>query len=80
MTTQSEHDVVRVYAGPMVTVELYQQALEEAGVDSNVVGLDLTAGLGSALPGSVELWVKSEDVEKATAAIKLFEADTGVVA
>ena len=80
MTTQSEHDVVRLYSGSVVTVELYQQALKEAGIDSNVVGLDLAAGLGSALPGSVELWVKSEDVERATAAIKLFEADKGMTA
>ena len=80
MTTQSEHDVVRVYAGPVVTVELYQQALKDAGIDSNVVGLDLAAGLGSALPASVELWVKSEDVDGATAAIKRFEADKGIMA
>lgn len=78
--TVNEHDVVRVYAGPVVTVELYQQALKDAGVESNVVGLDLSAGLGSALPGSVELWVKSEDAEKAAAAIKLYEAEKGIMA
>lgn len=80
MTTQSEHDVVRVYAGPVVTVELYQQALKDASIDSKVVGLDLTAGLGSAIPDSVELWVKGEDVDVATAAIKKFEADKGIMA
>lgn len=80
MTTQSEHDVVRVYSGPVVTVELYQQALKDVGIESNVVGLDLAAGLGSALPASVELWVKSEDVDEATAAIQRFEADKGIMA
>lgn len=75
MTTQGEHDVVRVYAGPVVTVELYQQALKEAGIDSKVVGLDLTGGLGTALTNSVELWVKSEDAERAAAAIKRYEDD-----
>ena len=82
MTTDKpgEHDVVRVYAGPVVTVELYQQALKEAGVEGKVVGLDLSAGIGSALPSAVELWVKSEDAERAAAAIKRFEDDKGIMA
>ncbi len=80
MNTHDEHDVVKVYSGTMVSAELYQQALKEAGVESQVVGLSLAASFGSAIPDSVELWVKSEDVEKATAAIKLFEADKGVMA
>lgn len=71
--THDEHDVVKVYTGDVVTAELYQQALKEAGVESNVVGLSLTASFGTAIPGSVELWVKSEDAKKAEAAIKQFE-------
>jgi hypothetical protein len=67
----AEHDVVRVYSGPVVQVELYQQVLTEAGITSTVVGLDLAAGVGSALQNSVELWVKSEDAERAAAAIRL---------
>ena len=63
-----------------MTTELYQQALKEAGIESKVVGLDLAASFGTAIPGSVELWVKSEDAEKAAAAIKLFEANKGVMA
>ena len=79
MTTDNpgEHDVVRVYAGPVVTVELYQQALKEAGIDSHVVGLDLSGSFGSALASSVELWTKSEDAGRATAVIKRFENDKG---
>jgi hypothetical protein len=75
-----DDDVVRVYSGSVVTAELYQQALRDAGIESNVVGLDLSAGLGSAIPGSVELWVKSEDAEKAAAAIERYEADNGATA
>lgn len=67
----TERDVVRVYSGPVVQVELYQQVLTEAGVTSKVVGLDLAAGVGSALQNSVELWVKSEDAERAAAVIRL---------
>ena len=73
--THDEHDVVKVYAGSMVTAELYQQALKEAGVESRVVGLSLSAGIGTAIPDSVELWVKSEDAEKARAAIKEYEEE-----
>ena len=76
--SHDEHDVVKVYAGPVVTVELYQQALTEAGIASNVVGLSLSAGFGSAIPDSVELWVKSEDAEKAKAAIELYERESRV--
>ena len=75
-----EGDVVRVYSGSVVSVELYQQALKDAGIDSKVVGLDLTASFGSAISDSVELWVKSEDAERAADAIKLFEADKGTTA
>jgi hypothetical protein len=67
----TERDVVRVYSGPVVQVELYQQVLSDAGIASNVVGLDLAGGVGSALQNSVELWVKSEDAERAAAAIRL---------
>ncbi len=76
--SHDEHDVVKLYAGPVVTVELYQQALTEAGIASNVVGLNLSAGFGSALPDSVELWVKSEDAEKAKATIELYERESSV--
>ncbi len=63
------HDVVRVASGSLVEVELWQAALTEAGVESRVVGDDLSAGLGSAMPASIELWVKEEDVARAEAAI-----------
>ena len=43
MNTRDEGDVGRVYSGSVVTAELYQQALRDAGIDSKVVGLDLTA-------------------------------------
>ncbi len=79
MTTET-HDVVKVYIGPVVNVQLYQQALREASIESNVVGLSLSASFGSVIPNSVELWVKSEDAEKATAAIKRFENNEDILA
>lgn len=76
-TPEPNEDVVRVYSGSIVSVELYQQALKEAGVESKVVGLALSASFGSAMPDSVELWVKSEDADKAAAAIQRFESEKG---
>jgi len=73
--SHDEHDVVKVYTGDLVTAELYQQALKEAGIDSKVTGLSLTASFGTAIPGSVELLVKSEDAEKAQDAIRQYEAE-----
>ena len=80
MKAENEGDVGRVYSGSVVTAELYQQALKDAGIDSKVVGLSLTASFGSAIPDSVELWVKSEDAEKAAEAIRQYEADKGAPA
>lgn len=80
MKAEKEGDVVRVYSGSVVSAELYQQALRDAGIESRVVGLSLTASFGSAIPESVELWVKSEDAEKAAATIRQYEADKGAMA
>lgn len=70
-------DVVRVAAGPLVQVEIWQGLLREAGVVSQVVGADLTAGLGTAIPGSVELWVHRSDATRAEAVLKNAEAHRG---
>jgi hypothetical protein len=75
MSHETHDDVVKIYSGSLVTAELYQQALQEAGIESKVVGLSLTASFGSAIPGSVELIIKSEDMDKARAAIEQYEAE-----
>lgn len=73
------HDVVRVASGSLVEVELWQAALTEAGIESRVVGDDLSAGLGTALPAAIELWVKEEDVPRAEGVIRagMRETKTG---
>lgn len=68
--TRDQSDVVRAYAGPLVLVEIYQAALKQAGIESRVVGTELTGGFGSALPESVELWVHRLDLPRAEAAIE----------
>ncbi|MBA4064139.1 MAG: hypothetical protein C0501_10585 [Isosphaera sp.] len=73
--TRDPDDVVRVYAGPLVEVEAYQQVLTEAGIESKVVGTDLGASFGSAIPDSIELWVHQGDLEKAVAAVKAHDEE-----
>jgi hypothetical protein len=67
------NEVVKVYAGPLVVVEAYKQALADAGIESKMTGDSLLASFGSAIPGSIELYVHQGDAEKALAAIKQYE-------
>lgn len=73
--TADPEDVVRVATGSLVAVELYREALAADGIAARVVGDDLSAGIGSALPDAVELWVHRADVAAAEAAIRRAEAD-----
>lgn len=73
------NDVVRVAAGPLVQVEIWQGLLREAGIVSQVVGTDLTAGFGTAIPGSVELWVHRSDEARALAVLEDAEEHRGEV-
>ncbi|QJW95452.1 hypothetical protein [Frigoriglobus tundricola] len=72
----SEHfdDLVKVAAGTLIQVQELGNVLQGAGIQSRVVGDDLTAGLGTALPDSVELWVRRAD---ATAAESTLAAADG---
>lgn len=75
--TNDPNEVVKVFAGTLIEVEGYQRALADARVESRVVGTALTASFGSAIPGSIELWVHQSDFEKAVAAIKLYDEELG---
>lgn len=74
--TRDPNDVVRVYAGTLVDAERCREVLEDAGIESRVVGGALLASFGSAIPDSVELWVHREDLDRAVEAIKRAEAET----
>lgn len=75
--TPSPDDVVKVADGSLVQVELWKQTLTDAGIDAKVVGEQLSAGLGSALPDSVQLWVHRNDLSRAEAAIRFAESNKG---
>jgi hypothetical protein len=65
--TQHSDDLVMVAAGGLIEVRAWADVLQGAGIMYRVVGDDLTAGLGTALPDSVELWVFRTDAEAAEA-------------
>ena len=67
-------DIVMLASGDMPQVEVWKAALADEGIDGRVVGEDLTTGLGMALPGSVELWVRNEDAERAAEVLRILEA------
>ena len=70
---KSEDEIVRIGTGTSMTVELWHNALKETGIESKVVGEDLDASFGTAIPESVELWVREEDAEKAQTFLQQWE-------
>jgi hypothetical protein len=67
--TANENDIVCVARGSLSQVQVWHDLLRTAGIESRVVGDNLTAGLGTALPGSVELWIHSADAEAVETAL-----------
>ncbi len=64
--TADPTDIVMVANGSLAEVEAWGVALRDAGIECQVVGDHLAAGLGTALPGSAELWVHKWDAVAAT--------------
>jgi hypothetical protein len=62
-------DVVRLGTGTLIQVRSWGVLLRAAGIGSKVVGDDRTAGLGTVVPGTVELWVHREDAAASEATI-----------
>jgi hypothetical protein len=63
--TAKPDDVVKIASGSLAEVESWGVTLRSAGIECRVVGEHLTAGYGSVLPGSVELWVHRGDADRA---------------
>ena len=72
-----DNDVVKFATGTLVEMESLREALADAGVTANIVGDELATGLGSTLPGTVELWVMNKDVTKAKAAAEEYRKSAG---
>ena len=67
--TERPDDLVKVAAGELTAIQVLGNALADAGIQARVVGGDLTAGIGSALPDPAELWVHRSDQAAAEKAI-----------
>ena len=67
--TADSSDPIRVKSGSLTQVRRWHDLLRAAGIESRVVGDNLAAGLGTALPDSVELWVQRADAGAAEAVI-----------
>lgn len=70
------HDIVKAAYGTLVEMSELAEELREAGIECRVVGDDLTAGLGTAIPGSVEVWIKTEDEQRAAKIVKRFDRES----
>jgi hypothetical protein len=77
VTESPDEEIVSVARGTMIEVELWEDFLTEAGIQSKVVGTELTASYGTAMPGSVELWVHRRDAARAEEILRKAEADSG---
>ena len=67
--TQHSDDLVKVRVGALVQVQAWGDLLQAVGIEFRVVGDNLTAGLGAALPDSIELWVHRTDAAGAESVI-----------
>jgi hypothetical protein len=63
-----DNDIVRLATAPNpAQAHLWQQALEEEGINSKVVGDFLDAGFGDVPGVRAEIWVHRNDLERASA-------------
>jgi hypothetical protein len=72
------HDeIVKLASGENSEVQIWGGALNVAGIKFRIVGDELTAGLGTTLPGSVEIWVHQNDIEAARHALQSDRDNSG---
>jgi hypothetical protein len=62
-------DMLCLKRGSLIQVQAWQQTLRAGGMKSRVIGDHRTGGLGTTVPGSVELWIHSADVDAAESAM-----------
>lgn len=75
--THPETELKRVATGTYAEVQGFEGILLDAGIESRVVGDNLDSGIGTALTGSVELWVRDADFDRAVITLRLQELGKG---
>ena len=73
------NDVVKVASGDHVLIELYRNRLADEGIEAKALGESLEASFGTAIAGSVELWVHRGDAARAADVIRAMERDRGTI-
>ncbi len=73
------NDVVKVASGEQVVIVLYRNRLAEEGIEARTLGDSLEASFGTAIPGSIELWVHRSDAARAGEVLREMEAERGKV-
>lgn len=70
-----ETDLVKVYTGTEITVNLLKGELEKIGVSSIIKDKfksGISAGFGTGVPSAIDLFINEQDLEKATPLIDEF--------
>lgn len=75
--TRDPNDVVTVASGDAVVMELCRQRLADEGIEAKTTGDALEASFGTAIPGSIEVWVHRGDADRAAALLREMEAERG---
>jgi hypothetical protein len=75
--TLDPNDVVKVASGEQVVIDLYRNRLSEEGIEARTLGDRLEASFGTAIPGSIELWVHRGTADRAAAVIRELEEQRG---
>jgi hypothetical protein len=78
MATEHAEDIVRLVTAPTPPqAHIWQQALQDEGIESQVVGDFLDVGIGD-VPGlTAELWVHRNDVARAEEILRKGEGGSG---
>ncbi len=66
---ETKNELVRVFAGSVITVNLLKYELEKEGISTNIINendVGTAFGAPSLTPYSVDLYILDTDLEKAT--------------
>ena len=72
---ETKNELVRVFAGSVITVNLLRYELEKEGISTNVINendVGTTFGAPAGTPYSVDLYILDTDLEKANPIVEGF--------
>jgi hypothetical protein len=74
MPSEDQHELVRLAsAANAFQAHIWQQALQEEGIRSEVLGDYLAAGLGDIQGLSAEVWVETPELTRAQAILRQYQ-------